>query len=114
MMDPPSVSSGKREERRVLGFDVFSLDAASPRSSVDLDTWNGGERSSSSFFAEEDTFFPSPGLAWNSNAPTIKVLPNQLPAWFPWVPTKLQIASLKVIELKAACGQRGLPKVRDL
>jgi hypothetical protein len=35
-----------------------------------------------------------------------------LPAWFPWIPTKSQIQSLKVNELKEACFQRGLLKVR--
>ncbi|KAG7348603.1 tetratricopeptide repeat protein [Nitzschia inconspicua] len=33
-----------------------------------------------------------------------------LPAWFPWIPTKSQIQSLKVPELKEACSQRGLLK----
>ena len=33
-----------------------------------------------------------------------------LPAWFPWMPTKSQILSLKVIELREACSQRGLLK----
>jgi len=33
-----------------------------------------------------------------------------LPAWFPWIPTKSQIMSLKLTELKEACSQRGLFK----
>jgi tetratricopeptide (TPR) repeat protein len=33
-----------------------------------------------------------------------------LPAWFPWIPTKSQIESLKLVELKEACTQRGLVK----
>eukprot|EP00536_Pseudo-nitzschia_multiseries_P008855 jgi/Psemu1/288074/fgenesh1_pg.234_\ len=33
-----------------------------------------------------------------------------LPAWFPWIPTKSQIGSLKVKELREACTQRGLAK----
>jgi hypothetical protein len=35
-----------------------------------------------------------------------------LPAWFPWIPTKSQIMTLKLKELKEACSQRGLTKVR--
>jgi len=100
---PTSSSSHNTEERRVLGFDVFSLES-SRRSSVDLDTWRGAEAN------EEDNIFPAPGLAWNSNAPNIKFLSNKPPAWFPWVPTKSQIESLKVVELKAACDERGLSK----
>jgi hypothetical protein len=39
------------------------------------------------------------------------LLPNTLPAWFPWIPTKSQIEFLKVNELKEACAQRGLARV---
>jgi hypothetical protein len=101
-------------ERRVLGFDVFSLDAT--RSKVDLDSWKSADLYNESH--GEASFFPAPGLAWNSNSPTIKaaarslrLLPNTLPAWFPWIPTKSQIEFLKVNELKEACAQRGLARV---
>ncbi|KAL3922368.1 MAG: hypothetical protein SGILL_002240 [Bacillariaceae sp.] len=33
-----------------------------------------------------------------------------LPAWLPWIPTKSQIESLKLVELREACSQRGLVK----
>lgn len=33
-----------------------------------------------------------------------------LPAWFPWVPTKSQIMTLKLKELREACAQRDLAK----
>jgi hypothetical protein len=39
-------------------------------------------------------------------------LQESLPAWFPWIPTKSQIQSLKLNDLKEACSQRGLSKVR--
>lgn len=86
--------------RQILGFDVFKLGAAS-RSNVDLQTWKNGE-----IRGDE-----APGLSWNSKATTISFLPNKLPAWLPWVPTKSQIQSLKLAELKAACSQRGLARV---
>ena len=39
---------------------------------------------------------------------------NSVPAWFPYTPTRRQIESLKVVELRDACKERGLPKVRQL
>jgi len=33
---------------------------------------------------------------------------EDVPPWFPWVPTETQINSLKVIELRAACRERGI------
>jgi len=38
--------------------------------------------------------------------------PAAVPAWFPWIPTRSQIETLKVPELRDACGERGLTKVR--
>jgi hypothetical protein len=35
-----------------------------------------------------------------------------VPGWFPYTPTRRQIESLKVVELRDACHERGLPKVR--
>ena len=37
---------------------------------------------------------------------------STVPAWFPWIPTRSQIETLKVPELRDACGERGLTKVR--
>ena len=42
------------------------------------------------------------------------VLKSGVPAWFPYIPTKLQIESLKVTELREACVERNLKKVRFL
>ena len=97
---------------RVLGFDIFASPAT--RSNVNIETWNN---------INNDLESSSPnnsGLIWNSNGQTaattqsssVKVLSGILPAWFPWLPTKSQIQSLKVIELKEACNQRSLAKVR--
>ncbi len=120
-------ASENEKEGRVLGFDVFELQAT--RSD---DLQQPIQQNSSDFM---------PGLTWQ-NAP----LPNTandnleaaaaasaaaaaitqprvnnnggvklvkfLPAWFPWVPTKSQIMTLKLKELKEACSQRGLTKVR--
>ena len=33
------------------------------------------------------------------------------PSWFPWIPTKMQIETLKLTELRYACAQRELKKV---
>ena len=38
--------------------------------------------------------------------------PSTVPAWFPWIPTRSQIETLRVPELRDACGERGLTKVR--
>lgn len=96
----------KRKEG-VLGFDIFTTRAS--RSKVDVETWNG----------RSDVAHG--GLVWNSNAqkdvPTsssLRLRQSALPAWFPWIPTKSQINSLIVRELKEACRQRGLPKVRNI
>ena len=37
---------------------------------------------------------------------------TSVPAWFPWIPTRSQIETLKVPELRDACDERGLAKVR--
>ena len=34
-----------------------------------------------------------------------------MPAWFPWVPTRSQIETLRASELREACDERGLEKV---
>lgn len=90
---------------RVLGFDIFESPAT--RSNVDMETWRN-----------DFTLDSNSGLIWNSNGQTaapqtpVKVFSDILPQWFPWLPTKAQIQSLKVTELKEACHQRGLVKVR--
>ena len=37
---------------------------------------------------------------------------TNVPMWFPYIPTRQQIESLKIVELKDACYERGLIKVR--
>jgi hypothetical protein len=116
-------------EGRVLGFDVFALHA----------TKDGGEETQSddaeSFFPvpgltwtnsplstgnepEETSSAPKAAatIAASSGPPNVgvQILKNNsplLPAWFPWVPTKSQIMTLKLKELREACAQRGLAKV---
>lgn len=36
---------------------------------------------------------------------------SAVPAWFPWVPTRSQIETLRASELREACDERGLEKV---
>ena len=69
-----------------------------------------GSTASSFFFRRPST--PSL-LKKNGSATTFTVTqsPARLPPWFPYIPSKSQIESLKVSELKEACAQRGLVKV---
>jgi hypothetical protein len=111
------------DQRRVLGFDISfpivsssssqtessSSARAASKSNVNLETWNGPASNQIDFLP------PFAGLQWNSNNAEEKSLlvgTITLPAWFPWIPSKSQIQTLKVIELKEACAQRGLRKVR--
>lgn len=171
------------QQRGVLGFDVFELDAVRTagggkkeesqrvnptkrqrrnsstsrlqisRTNIDMDTWNNNgeisweedrEGSRTVMSPTDNCFFPTPGLNWrnsplsvpsggsplsspgghstfnvvsstqgfSSSSSPVRLLQHSLPAWFPWIPTKSQIESLKVNELREACIQRGLAKVR--
>ena len=115
-------------EGRVLGFDVFALQST-----------KSPETPSASASGEEEY----PGLTWqnsplpntandNLEASSLAAIQNRgsnnnggvrllkyddsplLPAWFPWIPTKSQIKTLKLKELKEACSQRGLTKVGSI
>lgn len=48
----------------------------------------------------------------NNSKAAEKSAPSTVPAWFPWIPTRSQIETLKVPELRDACDERGLAKVR--
>ena len=49
----------------------------------------------------------------NNSKSAEKLAPGStVPAWFPWIPTRSQIETLKVPELRDACDERGLAKVR--
>ena len=50
----------------------------------------------------------------NGNATEKKSKRSTVPGWFPYTPTRSQIERLKVVELKDACGERGLHKVCDV
>jgi hypothetical protein len=51
-------------------------------------------------------------VQFSSHAATTNLYHNShVPLWFPYIPTRSQIESLKVIELKDACQERGLSKV---
>ena len=135
-IDPSSSQKQQHQQRGVLGFDVFELEAHSTRSNaspsqVDMKTWDSNNSQQ-----EGGTFFPAPS-GWNSYtaAPFLetsstvsfsrgasslsssKFVPTRTatlaPERLPWIPTKEQIQSLKVTELKEACGQRSLIKVSE-
>jgi len=83
----------EREQRRgVLGFDLIESQSTSQR----------GTSSSSSSSNESESY------ATTTTASPLLPLPE--PVLFPLIPTKSQIMSLKLKELKEACSQRGLIK----
>ena len=43
-----------------------------------------------------------------NNGADVEEEKSDVPAWFPWVPTESQINSLKVVQLRAVCAERGL------
>lgn len=104
-------TSGASEslDRRVLGFDVLSL-YATP-SNVNMKTW----KSADSGVSDARSFFSSPAatmdIDWISpvSDPSASFAPSQS-VGLPWTPTRARIESLKVVELKQACVERGLEK----
>ena len=87
------------QEGRVLGFE---LNANNPKRSSNEElqvTWNNDRKISS--------------ISRDLTRGGVR-LETMLPAWFPWIPTKSQIRTLKVNELREACLQRGLVKVRQI
>ena len=134
--------SSNGRERRVLGFDVFELHAKHPENSAGEEvagpiddsesllsssglTWqnlplsttaDSGEISSPAVTQVTDV---SPSLTTasgkrNGGVRLLRYSSPLLPAWFPWIPTKSQIMTLKLKELREACSQRGLAKVCSL
>jgi len=127
-----SKNNNNNREGRVLGFDVFALHATKDGSggseepqSDDAEsffpvpglTWTNSPLSTGN--EPEQASAPSQKaattIAASSGPPNVgvQILKNNsplLPAWFPWVPTKSQIMTLKVKELREACAQRGLAK----
>ena len=123
-----------KREGRVLGFDVFELHAKRSESSSGEELSNDPE---AFYLAPGLTWQNSPlpntandnlAAAAAAASPAAIIQPKGrsnnnggvrllryssplLPAWFPWVPTKSQIMTLKLKELKEACSQRGLTKV---
>ena len=85
---PAPVSEDDTASRGVLGFDIGPLQS----SRVDSDVWNVPQP------------LPERGDRgiWSLGQTSL--------TWFPWIPSRQQIESLKVAELKAVCSERGLPK----
>lgn len=112
-------------EGRVLGFDVFALHSTkhpeSPSASSGEEeypgmTWQNSplpNTVSDNLAASASSLAAIKGRSSNNNG-GVRLLKyddsSLLPAWFPWIPTKSQIMTLKVKELKEACSQRGLTK----
>jgi len=136
----PEGISPKNREGRVLGFDVFELHAKRhdssaseehqvPAASADQSealfpapglTWKNSPLSTTANYGEAS----SPAATQSTNVASSTGSSSQrnggvrllryssplLPAWFPWIPTKSQIMTLKLKELKEACSQRALTK----
>ena len=122
---------------RVLGFDILSLDAM--QTNVDMETWKSADSSSSSSSSsssgmdvDSQSFFSSAAIpsatmdrTWNplvggddtfidsqSHSRDPMQTTTTTTASLPWIPSREQIDSLKVVELKMACEERGLQRVR--
>jgi len=136
---PPKGSLPNHREGRVLGFDVFELHAKRPQSWSSASE----EAPAASALGDSESYFPAPGLTWknsplsnenqdregstatqskgvttgsgprNGGVRLLRYSSPLLPAWFPWIPTKSQIMTLKLKELKEACSQRGLAKTAN-
>lgn len=125
----PTPIMSKRLERYSLGFDVFRLDATP--SNVDMKTWKTSQGRSSKIDPltsnNGDPFSPQTastlGMPWNVAASSqqnqhrewlFDVAQCVLPDHMPWIPTRSHIDSLKVVNLKRACAERGLSKVSGI
>lgn len=51
-------------------------------------------------------------MPYSNQSPSTTTPTHVAPAWLPWIPTRTQIESLRVVELKGACAERTLAKVR--
>lgn len=84
----------------VLGFDVPQMmPLFAKTSSVDSETWNYDKLPQQS---------PIKNHPVVGNGQLFRKSNNL--NWFPWIPTRAQIETLKVVELKEACEDRGLLK----
>lgn len=117
---PPTTTTEQRQlqqqRRGVLGFDVFALDSTTSSSS-DIDAGFMAERRGDSGVSSS-TLTAALGITWHdANWKTDR---NHLPTPDETIipktaslPTRSQIDQLKVVELKLACLERGLPRVSD-
>lgn len=123
-------ASQNDREGRVLGFDVFALqstkspESPSAASSGEQEEYPGGltwqnlplpNTANDNLEAATASSLAAIQNRSNNNNGGVRLLKYDdsplLPAWFPWIPTKSQIMTLKLNELKEACSQRGLTKV---
>lgn len=118
-----------RQQKGVLGFDLFEL-KSTPRdrgeiseSDVDNNSLIHASNLKKNFFdvnrmdhqsvvsTDVDTATLIPDVNNDVKLVHYSTSSTVLPAWFPWIPTKDQIMTLKLKVLKEACSQRGLIKV---
>lgn len=117
-----------RQQKGVLGFDLFEL-KSTPRdrgeiseSDVDNNSLIHASNLKKNFFdvnrmdhqsvvsTDVDTVTLIPDVNNDVKLVHYSTSSTVLPAWFPWIPTKDQIMTLKLKVLKEACSQRGLIK----
>jgi len=88
------------------------LSSTSANANVNANDEGGGVGDASSSSSTATTTASGNGQRSNNNGgvQVLRYTSPLLPAWFPWIPTKSQIMTLKLKELKEACSQRGLTK----
>jgi Tfp pilus assembly protein PilF len=96
----PTTSESNEDVDTTQGLLTWENAPLSPTTTTSTMIRNRRETSSSSGAGGSATVAASGGVR----------LVHSIPAWFPWVPTKEEIMTLKLKELKEACSERGLMK----
>ncbi|KAL3924665.1 MAG: hypothetical protein SGILL_000902, partial [Bacillariaceae sp.] len=114
--DSPLSSSSSNRQHQQFSSMVFSSGGAAASgvgtltTATTVNTMAKTPTTTTTSFATRQSGGNSNSNASHSSARRRSAISFVLPAWFPWIPTKSQIESLKVAELKEACSQRGLIK----
>jgi Tfp pilus assembly protein PilF len=96
----PTTSDSNEDADTTQGLLTWENAPLSPTTTTSTMIRNRRESSSSSGATSSATVAASGGVR----------LVHSVPVWFPWAPTKEEIMTLKLKELKEACSERGLMK----
>jgi len=96
----PTTSDSNEDADTTQGLLTWENAPLSPTTTTSTMIRNRRETSSSSGATSSATVAASGGVR----------LVHSVPVWFPWAPTKEEIMTLKLKELKEACSERGLMK----